>query len=65
MLAYTVFAVVLIAVLSGIFVWRVVHIPVKKLKARHRAVDATASSDISSISSPATNWASWRFPSTR
>jgi len=33
MLAYTVFAVVLIAVLSGIFVWRVVHIPVKKLKA--------------------------------
>jgi two-component system NtrC family sensor kinase len=32
MVAYTVFAVVLIAVLSGIFVWRVVHIPVKKLK---------------------------------
>ncbi len=29
--AYTVFAVALIAVLSGIFVWRVVHIPVKKL----------------------------------
>jgi len=33
MLVYTVLAVVLIAVLSGIFVWRVVHIPVKKLKA--------------------------------
>ena len=33
MLAYTVLAVVLIAVLSGIFVWRVVHIPVKKLTA--------------------------------
>jgi two-component system, NtrC family, sensor kinase len=33
MLVYTVFAVVLIAVLSGIFVWRVLHIPVKKLKA--------------------------------
>ena len=32
MLVYTVFAVVLIAVLSGIFVWRVLHIPVKKLK---------------------------------
>jgi two-component system, NtrC family, sensor kinase len=32
MLAYTVFAVMLIAVLTGIFVWRVVHIPVKKLK---------------------------------
>jgi two-component system, NtrC family, sensor kinase len=30
---YTVFAVVLIAFLSGIFVWRVVHIPVKKLTA--------------------------------
>ena len=33
MLAYTIFAVALIAVLSGIFVWRVVHIPVKKLTA--------------------------------
>jgi len=33
MLAYTLFAVVLIAVVSGIFVWRVVHIPVKKLTA--------------------------------
>ncbi|MFI5089852.1 MAG: sensor histidine kinase [Terriglobales bacterium] len=33
MLAYTLFAVLLIAVVSGIFVWRVVHIPVKKLTA--------------------------------
>ncbi len=33
MLAYTLVAVVLIAVVSGIFVWRVVHIPVKKLTA--------------------------------
>jgi len=33
MLAYTIFAVLLIAVVSGIFVWRVVHIPVKKLTA--------------------------------
>ena len=33
MLAYTIFAVVLIAVMSGIFVWQVVHVPVKKLKA--------------------------------
>jgi len=32
MLGYTVLAVGLIAVLSGVFVWRVVHIPVKKLK---------------------------------
>jgi len=31
--AYTVVAVVLIAVLTGIFVWRMVHIPVKKLTA--------------------------------
>jgi len=31
--AYTVLAVVLIAALTGIFVWRVVHIPVQKLKA--------------------------------
>jgi len=31
--AYTVFAVMLIAVLTGIFVWRMVHIPVKKLTA--------------------------------
>jgi len=33
MLTYTIFAVLLIAVVSGIFVWRVVHIPVKKLTA--------------------------------
>jgi len=33
MLAYTLLAVLLIAVVSGIFVWRVVHIPVKKLTA--------------------------------
>src|SRR5271169_31447 len=33
MLAYTLVAVVLIAVVSGIFVWRAVHIPVKKLTA--------------------------------
>ena len=31
--AYTLVAMVLIAVLTGIFVWRVVHIPVKKLTA--------------------------------
>jgi len=31
--AYTTLAVVLIAVLTGLFVWRVVHIPVKKLTA--------------------------------
>ncbi len=33
MLVYTVLAAVLIAVITGIFVWRVVHIPVKKLTA--------------------------------
>jgi len=33
MLVYTLVAMALIAVLSGIFVWRVVHIPVKKLTA--------------------------------
>jgi two-component system NtrC family sensor kinase len=33
MLVYTVLAAVLIAVLTGIFVWRVIHIPVKKLTA--------------------------------
>jgi len=33
MVAYTVVAVVLIAVLTGVFVWRMVHIPVKKLTA--------------------------------
>jgi len=64
MLAYTLFAVLLIAVVSGIFVWRVVHIPVKKLTAAPTGWRA-ASSATSSISFRATNWANWRSPSTR